>query len=296
MENGGKNKDRIKVKYEGQITQIDANTLLISLFNLITIVEEINSIISPQQYIRIKINAFEAGSFIVDLELFREALDKLKLLWTHTSTIKQIISYLQQFLRLKQFLGGKKPEEMEKINGSKVQITNAEGSQIVVNSHVFNIYATNEGANAAIKKMFSVLDEDPQIKKFRLEDKENHPLVTISREEFAIMVKENELLEQNKKIITIENAQLSLVKLVFQENRKWEFIYEGNKISAHILDKTFYHRIEIGEEKFAKGDILIVDLEIIQVFDPSVNEYLNKEYSIIRVKKHIRRPEQTKLF
>jgi len=81
----------------------------------------------------------------------------------------------------------------------------------------------------------------------------------------------------------------------FNRNQKWEFYFEGNKISAKITDDTeFLKRIDSGEQ-FAKGDSLEVEIEIRQEFDKSVNTFVNKSYKINRVIRHIPRPPQSRL-
>jgi len=44
------------------------------------------------------------------------------------------------------------------------------------------------------------------------------------------------------------------------------FFYAGNRISASIGDVAFFKLID-GGERFAKGESLVVDLEIHQLFD-----------------------------
>jgi hypothetical protein len=92
----------------------------------------------------------------------------------------------------------------------------------------------------------------------------------------------NELLETNEEVIIKENVDLSVLKLVFKKNRKWEFIYNGMKISAYIVDDDFWARVDRGES-FRKGDIIKADLEISRVFDEEVNTYVNMRYRVIKV-------------
>ena len=56
----------------------------------------------------------------------------------------------------------------------------------------------------------------------------------------------------------------------------------------------FYKRVDKGES-FSKGDVLEVELEIKQVFESSVNTFINKSYKIKRIINHEKREEQGKL-
>ena len=87
---------------------------------------------------------------------------------------------------------------------------------------------------------------------------------------------------------------LNIVRLSFDKSQKWEFYYDGNKITAKINDVDFLLKIDSGET-FAKGDSLEVELEILQEFDQTVNTYVNKSYKINRIIRHIPRPPQGKL-
>ena len=92
-----------------------------------------------------------------------------------------------------------------------------------------------------------------------------------------------------------EEAILTIFKVVFEKGYKWQFYYQGNKISADIKDETFYGKIDSGA-KFSKGDKLIADIEIKQTFDDSIQSYINKEYSVIKIKQRIPRDEQANIF
>ena len=93
----------------------------------------------------------------------------------------------------------------------------------------------------------------------------------------------------------IETVILHILRLSFEENIKWEFIYKGHKIPAKVKDDEFYKLINQGEQ-FAKGDALEVELQINQRFDESVNTFINVSYVVNRIIHHIKRNEQQGLF
>jgi hypothetical protein len=47
--------------------------------------------------------------------------------------------------------------------------------------------------------------------------------------------------------------------------------------------------------RFAKGDSIVVKLEIVRQYNPTYNGYQNKKYRIVEFLRHIPRPEQMKL-
>ena len=104
------------------------------------------------------------------------------------------------------------------------------------------------------------------------------------------MALKSEELSEGERVLT-EAATLNIVRLSFEEALKWDFYYKGNKISAKIKDPNFYELIDKGES-FAKGDILEVELQIVQKWDESVNTYVNKSYHINRITRHLKRGEE----
>jgi hypothetical protein len=86
---------------------------------------------------------------------------------------------------------------------------------------------------------------------------------------------------------TTNRGRLSIVRLSFENMKKWEFYYEGYKIQANIIDEQFIARINRGE-RFAKGDALEVEIEITQRYDPTVDAFINKVYKINKFIRSIR--------
>jgi hypothetical protein len=84
------------------------------------------------------------------------------------------------------------------------------------------------------------------------------------------------------RMITKNSVFIRLFKISFEENAKWSFVYEGDKIQAVITDPNFQKLID-SNEAFAKGDILKVDLLIHQEYDKSVQDYLNKSFEVIKL-------------
>ena len=70
---------------------------------------------------------------------------------------------------------------------------------------------------------------------------------------------------------------------VFKDGNKWRFSDGASSFFAEITDADFLARIESGDERFGKGDVLIVDLRRIQ----SVTDNgLKLAFVIERVREH----------
>ena len=138
--------------------------------------------------------------------------------------------------------------------------------------------------NDALSQNFDIIDQDPAISAFEITNDKEQAYVRVERSDFKDLSQKTEIIDENKKTI-IENTRLHIVRLSFEESLKWDFYYRGNKISAKILDPKFQILIDNGES-FAKGDVLEVELQINQIFDNSVNTYINKSYHINRIIQH----------
>jgi hypothetical protein len=67
---------------------------------------------------------------------------------------------------------------------------------------------------------------------------------------------------------------LPVVKAIFHKGRrKWEFVWQGHKISAPIVDDEFFDRLARREIWLAQGDELDVMLRVHQILDD-----INKVY------------------
>lgn len=275
-----------KFKFEGQLHQVSANTLINSLINFSTVIQEINKTVNPDEQVEINIKATEKGSFYLWL-----ALNVLENRNTIIESTKDIITILVGLVALKERLEGKEPKKIKR-DGDKIKIHTNNGTIIFTDQVIWHNYQ-NQKNQDAISNTFETLEEDISITGFEITDVKDKPLYRAERNNFEKLAVKSEIEEQNRKII-VEVADLYIFKIVFEDRYKWEFYYKGNKIAATIIDKTFFNRIDEGE-KFAKGDTLTAEIEIRQLFDESVNTFVNNSYMIKKVLEHTPRGEQRKL-
>lgn len=88
-----------------------------------------------------------------------------------------------------------------------------------------------------------------------------------------------------------EHVLLQIESAVFKDDNKWRFSDGSGSFFAEVADPIFVNKINSGDERFGKGDVLIVDLRRIQTIS---DNGLKMEYSIIRVHEH-RAPLQRQL-
>ena len=294
-----KEKDMIglKVKFDGETNQIEANTFINSLLHFTNVVHEINREMSPDKKIEIKINANKPGSFIVDLTLASyPILQNVASIFT-----KDAIGYAADLAQtvagaygLYKFLGNGKPKVIESTDNS-VKIENNNGDVTYIDRRTFYICEKNILIRENIADEFQTLEADINVTGFEILDKDDKQLVEIPREEFSSIASPEVYSEAPNERYVTKPVVLNIVKLSFEEDKKWEFVWENRKITARMSDESFHEKIDKGE-KFAKGDQLEADLEIRQQKDESVNEYLNKSYNVKKIVRHIPRSEPPNLF
>jgi hypothetical protein len=284
--------NEFKIKFGGTLQQVDADTLINSLINTTRAIQEISEDLDPGKKIEVKIKALEPGSFLIHFELM-EGLKQAVSLFTKDNLLiaNAVIGTLVGAIKIQQHLKGKKPDSVEK-NGDKILIENNRG-KIVVDQRTYNIFTSNANFSDAIAGNFETLYRDSSITNFEVTDAAANMLVSVPRSDFEEMAVKCEIIDKDKKV-KIEVATLHLLKIVFEDKYKWEFYYKGNKISAKINDDEFFNKINQGES-FSKGDSIEAKLEIVQVFDFSVNTYVNQSYQIIEVINHTPRGVQQKL-
>ena len=85
----------------------------------------------------------------------------------------------------------------------------------------------------------------------------------------------------------IHSVTLRLLKIILEKgSRKWEFVWNGIKISAPITDDNFWEDLRTGKVQISHGDSMDVQLKIHQKKDPYADVFLNDKYEVVRVDKY----------
>jgi len=284
----------IQFKYKGDMEEIRADTLLMSLLGYVNLLQEVHKQLNIPNKLNIYINRTKKGSFIVDLNLLLDTFDKIKSLFWNNSPfdLKDIVEVSAALILLKAFLKKEKPKEVKEEDG-KVIIINGDNNSFVIDQTVYKMAKEDESVDMAIIQMAEYVENDENIGGFEIEDNVGQT-VTIKRDELRYLKAPNPIFEEKTRAITKENVYLTVLKVVFAENRKWEFIFEGNKISANIEDDDFFKNLD--RYSFKRGTKLLCDLEILQVYSAKLNDFINREFNIKKVHKIIPPLESKKLF
>jgi hypothetical protein len=286
-----------KIIFDSERHEVDVETLIGCLMHTSNIIQEVNRSLHTEKKIEVKIKALEKGSFEVHIELIEKLIESLfsSQNITYGASIVTIVSGLYYFA---QFLKGKKPQKIEIINNNNVQVTNINGDITTIQNNVYNIFNENKTVRDNIAKQFSILKESTDVSGFSFNSNKDNTY--ISQEEFPLIaIKLDDLddviKEPIKEILTDKN--ILIIRPSFTKDLKWDFVFQGQKISAKMEDEEMIKIIDNGEQ-FSKGDYMLVDLEVTKFYDSDLDTYLiNKDsYKILKFKQHIQSPKQKKLF
>jgi len=137
--------DDLKIKFDGETHQIEANTLINSLLHFTNLTHEINRELGTDRKIEIKVNALKEGSFLVHIVIEATLIENIKGLFTNdnidiAASIFTVVGGLFAFAK---FLKGGKPEVIES-NDISTKIKNTKGDVTYIDNRVVKIYQNNK--------------------------------------------------------------------------------------------------------------------------------------------------------
>lgn len=240
--------------------------------------------------IQLKVKAnFKAGSFGIEFtEVLSWANQMRDLLISNNAmavaNASGILAFIGFFggnglIQLYKKMQGKPPVRVEE-SLENAKIFYSETEHIEISKDVLRLYR-NRTIVADINKMLEPLNKDG-IDSFyvvRDSDKQNAELA-ITKDEiiyFKYHELENELSEN------ISETFVQIESVVFNEKNKWKLNNGGSSINALILDDEFLRKIDDGELRFGKGDLLKVKLKIIQTF---AHGKLKTDFEVLQVLEH----------
>lgn len=282
---------KMKIVFNGDTGQIDANTLIAALGHYQYVMEAANKEMGGTKTVELKINAIEKGSFVIDVEIV-EGFIKGLFSGESVAYLASIVAIVEGVYMAYKKLKGKAArtqDQKEKI-GIKINGDN----NVVVNQSIVNIY-NQPSVREAISKTVEAAEKDPNVDGITIEG--TGEKVHFPREEFSQLIHKNfedeEMLPPDREIE--ERAFLSIVSMSFESGYQWNFMYKGFKIPIRVKEGALMKIIDKGE-RFGKGDLIEVTLGIVQKYNPSFRAYENVRFKILEFHRHIPVTETPSLF
>lgn len=282
-------KKRLLIKYGSQVTDIDANTLIVSLMSITEAIGDINSYLNSTEgmdrKINMRINGVDTGSFVLDVTIIQSLGESLMALWMSSGGVVSIVELLANIIQIVSFLRGKEPKKVDR-GQEGVQITNYYNECKMISVQQLNVYMGCSKAREAIAKNNEILADDVAVTDFSISD-EQQELVRYDKAAMTEAIKSPELVDSEGVRWETDEAWVTAIRLSYNSMHKWTFVYRGISITARIEDRGFWERVD-NNEAFCKGDIFKVRLRIKQIRDYEAKAWFNKEYSIVEVTEHRR--------
>jgi hypothetical protein len=279
--------------FGGERNKINAYTLASSLVSLADAIKEANSIINPGYEVEVLVEGFGEGSFRAKV---KTAYKGLKNLFSSNRLEAFAIGIITTFI----YQHTLAPDTDVKVIIDDNQVIIEQGDKrIIVPRGVYEAQKEVEKSDLfrkSVAKTFESIEKDKNVTSFgftkNVDDKT--PDILIPRSSFWLLSKPIEIDEPQREIQEIADLQIKRA-ILERTKRKWEFIWRGIKISAPVLDDSFYNDFFAHKVKIAPGDSLEAILKIYQSRDEDTGIYTNSRYEVVIVQKHIPRKIQPEL-
>ena len=296
------------IKYDGPALashQMDVHELAPALLALAAMLEDASKAAFPDaEEVRVQVKGtFKSGSFGIDLIAIQSMAKQLVAMFagaeaTAVANLLAILGGLGMatgavgggLIGLVRWLRGRKPTAI-KTEGDKV-VFEVQTTEILESYTVDLIAARLYRERTVRQSLAKVLKplEREGVDYFAVIEAEQTAVAVITSDElpwFNLAASDADVVSDTVR----ENVLLQIESAVFKDDNKWRFHDGATAFFAEITDRAFLDRINAGDERFGKGDVLIANLRIVQ----SVTDTgLKQEYQIERVHQH-REPLQRKL-
>jgi hypothetical protein len=271
------------VHFGGRAEAVDARTFAQAILGLTEALRTINREINPGYDLDVEIDAIGHGSFRARLRTVKRSIGNI---FSSKGAEAIVVSVLGAII-----YDLIKPENPPQVHvHTDAVIIEHGGKAIVVPKAAMEAkkrVETNTPVRRQVAETVEVLQRDPEISSFgitrSLEDPE--PDIEIPRALFPVVVGQAQLAEEEERERTTEvDAELTVIKAILQRSsRKWEFIWNGIRISAPISDESFFDRLTSGAISLHHGDSFIAVLRIRQVRDSVTGAWVNVSYEVMKV-------------
>lgn len=286
--------DTFVIQFNGDFERINAYTLASALVGIADAAKAANAVINPGYDIEVVVEALGQGSFRAKIRaLYRGAGN----LFSGESLKAVVLGVIATFV----YEHTLAPDQKVVVNVFDQEVVIEQGdTRIIVprtvheaKKDVEEVPRFREGVSRVVK----AAEDDDAIRSISLTPRERPsvPPVEIPRERFPLLSEPFTFPDGDFREVE-EITVVRIVRAILERSRRrWEFVWNGVRISAPVLDAGFYddffaHRITI-----APGDALEIRLRMRQRLNRDIGVYINEAYEIPEVVRHIPRSEQDAL-
>jgi hypothetical protein len=270
---------------------MDALTFGSALIEIAEALRAINYDLNPGYSLEVSIEALGPGSFRACLRTVKEPLRNL---FSGATVVAVIVGVFTNYL----YDTLKASDEIVVQVTSDMVIVQHGAQRIIVPKEIKVLTEKIKGNSTVarhVERAMDILENDRSVTSFGLTPKlsDESPLISFPRTFFGVIRDNvNHSPENGRRSMTVD-AILSIHKAVFaRSRRKWEFVWNGFKISAPILDEVFFDKLERREVSLRQGDAFSAKLRIEQLKEPLTGTWVNSQYDVLRVIDIFRKEDQ----
>lgn len=289
----GQFEETFVIHFGSQFRRMNAYTLATSLVSIADAAKEANSFVNPGYEVEVVVEALGPGSFKAKIRTIYRGVGNLFSKQDLKSIALSIIAaYIyQQALAPDIDVNVKADDNCVIIEQSDKKIiipkTVHEALKHVEKSEKFK---------KSVGQAFEAAEKDEKVKSIGISKdfEDEKPLIEIPRDMFHRVSTPEEIESPTRQIE--EYADLRILRAILERSkRRWEFVWQGVKISAPVLCDKFYDDFFEHKITIAPGDLLKVRMKIYQVRMPDIGVYTNDKYEVLEVIEHVPKLKQARI-
>lgn len=284
--------DTLVLHFEVEERRINAYTLASTLVAIADAAKAANASINPGYELEVVVEALSDGSFRAKIRALYNKRGVLAAQALAAIAIGVVSNYIYE-------------RTFAVDNTVKVEVTTDEvivqhgNDRVIVPRNVYEATRQAEkhqNFSGSIARALGSIAKDDNVTGLGLAPSDHSPTpeIIIPRRNLLLASTEDNEIPNDR--VVPEIADLQIVKAILEKSkRKWEFMWRGFKISAPVLDDTFYKSFFAHQITIAPGDVLNVTLHIFQKRDEDTGIYRNVGYEVVSVHSHTPRFTQLNL-
>ncbi len=286
-------------KFEGEVEEISVETFTQAVLGYAQLVQATAQEVDPNMRVDVRISAIRPGC--IEAVMSAIATDLPGLLAGAVGvagSLGTVFATVKGYLELRKFLGKNgAPTEIKKADGGENLVMTQNGGSMTVNNYVLNVDGSEAAAKAAAS-LFTTLVRNDDVEGVSIIDEERPTAkhFAATRDEFDPIIDAPKCAVDSTRVSVREHQALAVSKAVLeaQRTRKWEFFWNGVKISGSIIDEEFFDRLTAHVWTFGIGDCIDADLEVTQKLN-ALGIWENSRYRVVKVHDVFRTPQNERL-